>query len=1144
MKKKLLFGVLSLIAASEIMAQSPGDVITVETFNYSETSEPGIRDKVIEFPDNNLSYEKIIMLYNMRCKDGNISPGISGQTNIGCGEWDYSCNTYVIDSLRTDSILANHPTHTITGFSGTTFSYTDSPVYDHYQYTMQEVVVDAIVSETSGTIGAGADPIDHVLPVNNESGKSQFLLMASELTDAGITSGDLTGLKLDFQNSGSDTDFLRIRMKTTTNDELHANNLDLDGFTEVYFQNASPSIGLEQFQFYTPFNWDGSSNIIVEFDFTNANTQDALSISGEDTESDKVLASNKTDRYASCAGGGQYLELPDTTIVFNDGLSISAWVYYNEFAHWSRIIDFGNGAGVDNIILANQGTSDDLNLSIRAGGSNIGMTVENVLETDQWMHIAATVGTDGTATIYINGEVVGTQAHQLPDNIQRTRNYIGRSNWNNDAYFDGRIDDISMWNVALTQSEITDWMYKDINETHPYYDNLLFSYNFNESNANDISVNNHDAEMMNSVTTPLFRGPELFKNMSAQTGRPNIELLQGTYDQSINDIIVIEDVEVLPNIVKTYEIVSQEGTQSDDLVEEISEDIYWEASLEYTYDAETGIELDSEAVTATGSITIENLAYQRRFPAKYEIMSFVTPYGINLDMGPEGKTWTFDMTDYAPILKGKKRMTMERGGQRQEDMDIKFLFYVGTPPRDVLDIEQIWKTDSRGYTSINNDSYFAPREVMMNPDASMFKIRSTITGHGQEGEFIPRQHYIDINGGTDEFSWEVWKACASNPVYPQGGTWIYDRAGWCPGMATDLQEFDITAMVTPGQTATIDYGMEAASGDSRYIVNHQLVSYGEANFSLDAQILDVEAPSNKVEYARNNSICDQPRITIQNTGSTPLTSAVIEFWTNDNSSHETYNWTGNLAFLEKETFDVPSTFTLWEDVSPTGNEFHAIIKNPNGASDEYELNNSYDSSFDIPEVLPADFYVQFLTNSAGNESSYELVDYYGNTMFSRSGMENNTTYRDTFNLGTGCYKLIFNDTGEDGIDFWANSDGSGAVRLKREDNGNNLKTFEGDFGASLVYSFTVDFPLSYEELHETSLVEILPNPASNFFTIEAKDISEANITVISILGQKMNIPHTKNRNNIQYDTSNLPTGLYFVNIEYNGKRISKKVVIE
>ena len=55
-------------------------------------------------------------------------------------------------------------------------------------------------------------------------------------------------------------------------------------------------------------------------------------------------------------------------------------------------------------------------------------------------------------------------------------------------------------------------------------------------------------------------------------------------------------------------------------------------------------------------------------------MSFVTPYGINLNLGIDGKTWTFDMTDFTPVFNGQKQITVERGGQWQEDMDIRFLF--------------------------------------------------------------------------------------------------------------------------------------------------------------------------------------------------------------------------------------------------------------------------------------------------------------------------------------------------------------------------------------------------------------------------------------------------------------------------------------
>jgi len=78
----VLFGFVKLT-----QAQNPGDTIKVKTFHYGSNS----RDTVAYFPSANLSYERIIMAYNMRCKNGLVSNGT--ERNLGCGEWDYSCNT-------------------------------------------------------------------------------------------------------------------------------------------------------------------------------------------------------------------------------------------------------------------------------------------------------------------------------------------------------------------------------------------------------------------------------------------------------------------------------------------------------------------------------------------------------------------------------------------------------------------------------------------------------------------------------------------------------------------------------------------------------------------------------------------------------------------------------------------------------------------------------------------------------------------------------------------------------------------------------------------------------------------------------------------------------------------------------------------
>jgi hypothetical protein len=62
---------------------SQGD-INVQAFNYNSTT----RDSVISFPDvDHNDYEKILMYYSMRCKDGLVST--TNDRNKGCGEWEY-----------------------------------------------------------------------------------------------------------------------------------------------------------------------------------------------------------------------------------------------------------------------------------------------------------------------------------------------------------------------------------------------------------------------------------------------------------------------------------------------------------------------------------------------------------------------------------------------------------------------------------------------------------------------------------------------------------------------------------------------------------------------------------------------------------------------------------------------------------------------------------------------------------------------------------------------------------------------------------------------------------------------------------------------------------------------------------------------
>ena len=58
------------------------------------------------------------------------------------------------------------------------------------------------------------------------------------------------------------------------------------------------------------------------------------------------------------------------------------------------------------------------------------------------------------------------------------------------------------------------------------------------------------------------------------------------------------------------------------------------------------------------------------------------------------------------------------------------------------------------------------------------------------------------------FEWSVWKYCRNNPIYPQGETWPFDRAGWCSSSRVNEYNFELTPYVRTGDTILFDYEIE------------------------------------------------------------------------------------------------------------------------------------------------------------------------------------------------------------------------------------------------------------------------------------------------------------------------------------------------
>ncbi len=1142
----LLFSILFLVG--QLSAQ---DTITIQTI----TRDNDARSGTYTFPSGDQSFEKILMIYNMRCKDDIVNQ--TGGNDVGCGEWDYSCNTFITDPTRTDSTAASHPSHTISGFSGEEFSYTSQPSYTYYQYEQHDVSYTEVLTEETSAVGDGAQEL--LLAAEQTVGRAQFLYTADEIIAGGLTAGNMTGLKLDMSTIGATVPYMRISLKATDKTELSSIEPDLDGFTEVYFLNTSfDATGLHDFNFYQDFAWDGVSNVIVEFTFTGSAGNNG--INGDITPAISALFNATEDSSIAFNGAGS-IEVPAAGLqTITNEITVSFW-----------------SKGDENVLPANnsvfEGVNDDnarganvhlpwSNGQIYWDCGNVGGGYDRINKVapmeafaGSWSHWTFTKNaTTGSMKIYLNGEQWHSGTGKTTP-ISLTSFNIGSNAAGISSYY-GNVDEFQIWDKELDAGTIQEYMRQPITDQHPDYANLVAYYPMNEAvgfNLEDYSANNNTAQIIGGPAWSSLRGKDLFKNFIDVNLRANAVFVQGTYATVTDEGVVLQD-----SVLNGQHVITEYDVEGTDLVELGQTFVY--PSGEMNIIDEAGNIVGTVNAPTEGSITISTLDYFSKREAKFEILSLVTPYGIGLDLGADGKTFVFDVTDYAPILRGDRLMTMELGGQRQEEMDIKFQFITGTPPREVMNIENIWPFARGWYTPIQEDAIFEPRELNFSAEASHFKLRSSITGHGQNGEFISREHYLNLNGGDQDFTYDVWKSCGANPIYPQGGTWIYDRAGWCPGQATDVNEFDITDLVTPGGTAMIDYGVNGSTmTEANYLVSNQLVTYGETNFQTDAAITEIISPSNRVEFERLNPICNAPTIIIRNTGAETLTSLKIDYTTIGNSTTESYTWTGSLASMASEEVVLPvSSQNIFATPNPDeAHIFEVTVSEPNGVADEYAQNNVMRSEFELPrlfEDLEADFLISLKTNNQPQENSYTVKDASGNIVISRDNLSANTTYTDDLDLPPGCYSLELLDSDGDGLSFWADPNaGTGNLHIKRYLTPTNTLTFvsfEPEFGSIIKYDFVLGTITPTEDVNDTfRFFSIAPNPTEGEAKIELQGFAgDFNIELVSLTGQILNnetLRLYENEHRIHtISLRDFPAGMYFVRIVGEDKVWTKSVVKE
>lgn len=530
----------------------------------------------------------------------------------------------------------------------------------------------------------------------------------------------------------------------------------------------------------------------------------------------------------------------------------------------------------------------------------------------------------------------------------------------------------------------------------------------------------------------------------------------------------------------------------------------------------------------------------------FEIAKMLTPYG-----GAFNKDWQFewevDVTDFSLLLRDSVEIEYNHSGyepnhDRGWAVTLDFEIVKGKPVAEPIRIHQIYQSDFLyGDSTKPIEHVLKPVAFSTTANADFAVLRILQTGHGMDkgtgcGEFCSKYREVYFDDALIDRR-DIWKECGSNPLYPQAGTWIFDRANWCPGdlLAPDRYILDVDASARH----TVDLNMEnyqIANATAVEAISAYLIEYGKAVSVNDVALQEIIVPSTKDIHSRRNPSCANPLVVIRNNGRAPLREVTLQYGV-EKATRE-YVWRGDLAFNKEQQIALPGIFPSG---SQTSSNFVATLVRPNGKRDEYNRDNQLMSSFSGVPEYPQEMIIHVLTNEEPRDNAWYIRNAEGKVVFENKpdSLKKHVVFRDTIRLDPGCYEFVLIDTAGNGLEFWYNVKGGRGVVKLLDRTGMMIRNFESDFGNEIYHSFTVSADSAFKAATiDTPSIGLFPTftrgeTTLDYFSNEANDVivrivtDEGNHLVEEhrYLGLKEGILH--------YDLSYRPAQRYYLKVFVN-----------